>query len=380
MNIKKESRNLISVLNNIFNKDEVFVVDGIDVSALYEFAKFHKLDHLLYTLVGKIEMSEDEKERIRNSHNLGLMVCAKQDLYAEIIHEELNRREIKHIFLKGSILKNLYPSPDMRQSSDIDILIEPERAKEIKVFMEELGFKTELFGTDQDVYTLDRMVNIEMHRTLLPDHSKWYEETEKMRQRAVLKDGFEYTLTDEDFYLFMIIHIAKHVSEGGIGIRSILDVWIYLKHCGKKLDMKVIEESLSRTELLKFEINIRNLCYHWFDNKESDAVTDELATYIFESGWNGREDVQKAIHATSDVKGNKFKYWLKYTFMSPQKLSKTFKILRKFPFLVPFVWIYRLFNAFFVRKGAVKSFIHRYDGIDEADMIERKELIKRVGL
>lgn len=380
MNAKKEAENLISVLKNIFGADKVPIEREINVSELYDFARFHKLDHLLYRLIGIVDMSEDEKKKLEYSHNFGLFVCAKQDFYIELIREELNKRKIKHIFLKGSVLKKLYPSPDMRQSSDIDILIDPDRAKDVKVFMEELGFKTVLFGTDQDVYVLDGLVNVEMHRTMVPDHSKWYSVTEEMRKRAVLKVGFEYELTAEDFYLFTIIHIAKHVSEGGIGIKSALDVWVFLKHYEAALDKKIIKERLLQIGLVQFEENIRGLCAYWFEGKEKNDIIDKLSAYIARSGWNGSAEVQKAIHANAEVKVSKLKYWFKYIFMSPGKLSKTFKVLRKHQFLVPFVWIYRIFSAVFVRKDAVKSFIHRYDGIEKEDILEIKKFIEYIGL
>ncbi len=44
-----------------------------------------------------------------------------------------------HVPLKGSIIKNMYPSIDMRTMSDMDILIKREDAKKVHDILIEMG-------------------------------------------------------------------------------------------------------------------------------------------------------------------------------------------------------------------------------------------------
>lgn len=380
MEVIKYAGLLVEITKAAVEGNKVAFPADVDFKEFFAFAKYHKLENMLYKALVESEISEEEKAILKQAYEFGVYLYVNQDYNIELITDQLKKRRIRYMLLKGSVLRQLYISPDMRQSADIDILIDKSDAKEIKGIMEQLGFETKLFGKDQDVYTLNNLVNVEMHRSLLPAHSRWYPMTQEIIKRSFFADEHNWQMTKEDFYLFNIIHMAKHISEGGIGIKAVLDIWIYLKHYKTSLDMDKINERLMQCGLMEFEKNVRVLSGYWFDGKEKNEITDELISYIVQSGWNGREEVQKAIHASAEVKGKRIKYWFKYVFMSPKKLSKSFKILDKYPFLVGFVWIYRLFMAVFVRKGAVKNFIHRYDGIETDEIVQAKEFIKKIGL
>ena len=51
---------------------------------------------------------------------------------------------IAHMPLKGILMKQLYPRPDMRIMGDADILIRVEQYEKIKPLLEELGFAEKL--------------------------------------------------------------------------------------------------------------------------------------------------------------------------------------------------------------------------------------------
>ncbi len=374
------AESLAKIIKAAIDEREIPLLSQVDFAELFAFAKKHKLENLLYKPLVSNHLAENELKMLEKAYDFSVFLYATQDYYLELIRDEFEKRKIKYMLLKGSVLRNLYPSPAMRQSADIDILIDQTRAKEIKMIMEELGFETELFGTDQDVYTLNQLVNIEMHRSLLPEHSKWYSATQEIVERAVNIDECSLKMTDEDFYLFHIVHMAKHMVEGGTGLRSMLDTWVYLKENEKRMNADILAERFNKAGLTTFEKNIRALCESLFEEKERSELSNALLEYVASSGWNGTLKNKKASQASPQVKGNRLTYWLRYVFMSPQKLSKTFKVLNKHPYLVGFVWIYRLFMAFFVRKGAVKNFIHRYDGIEKDEIIGAKEFIQKIGL
>ena len=59
------------------------------------------------------------------------IVC-KHSFKAELnnVCDVFTKEKLVHIPLKGSIIKNMYPSTDMRSMSDMDILIKREDEKE----------------------------------------------------------------------------------------------------------------------------------------------------------------------------------------------------------------------------------------------------------
>ena len=74
---------------------------------------------------------------------------------------------------------------------------------------------------------------------------------------------YEYRLSDEDFYVFLIAHIAKHYRFGGTGIRSLLDLYVYEKSL-TDLDFKYIEGELEKIGLLVFYKKINAITFNWY--------------------------------------------------------------------------------------------------------------------
>ena len=66
-------------------------------------------------------------------------------------------------------------------------------------------------------------------------------------------------VSNEDFYIYHIIHMAKHFINGGIGIVHILDIWIMI-NAYRSVDKDYIAGELKSIGLLDFEKNARALC------------------------------------------------------------------------------------------------------------------------
>lgn len=352
-----------------------------DIHEFIDFIHMHKIENLVYTALLQMGVKfEGEWQRLEQYYLINTDVALKQDYYLNELCVMLEENRIWYMPLKGSILKNIYPSIELRQSADIDILFDASFASRVRELMEKQGFVTDLFGTDQDVYILNKTVCVEMHRTLLPEHSRWYDFVNKLVQRTSSKNGLRYEMTLEDFYLFNIIHIAKHASEGGIGIRAVTDIWLYLNTYKDELDYDKINEGLTEINLTEFESNIRAVASYWFDGESADEKTLFLEQYLVISGWNGNIKQKTALVSESYVKEKKVKYYFKYIFKSADEMKYTYKYLQKCPFLFPIAWIQRIYSAVFVRKGAVKSFLHRYDGIDGQYINDMKDFMTYIGL
>ncbi|MBQ3413161.1 MAG: nucleotidyltransferase family protein [Oscillospiraceae bacterium] len=164
--------------------------------------------------------------------------------------------------LKGSVLKDLYPIYGMRQMSDNDILIDSFREAEVKKVMEDLGFEAVSYGKgNHDVYHKQPVSNIEIHTSLfVPSHNKAiYEYYRSVEEKLMPKEGFERKFSDEDFYIYMIAHEYKHYTNSGTGIRSLLDVYVFLRKHEDDLDKNYIDSELKKLGLEIFENDNRDL-------------------------------------------------------------------------------------------------------------------------
>ena len=73
-----------------------------------------------------------------------------------------------------------------------------------------------------------------------------------------------YRLKPEDEYLFYMVHLSKHMSEGGSGLRSILDNRIYFR-CFPDMDESYLEKELEGLGLLEFARQVQVLSRCWFE-------------------------------------------------------------------------------------------------------------------
>lgn len=171
------------------------------------------------------------------------------------VTERLEAAGIWYVLLKGIILKKYYPKPFMREMADHDIWIDASRAADVKQIMEELGFTTREFGVKHhDIYRKEPVMNFEMHRELF-EH-----------KHDPQKHEYYYGKTDlnraEDFYLYTVAHEYKHYSGYGTGLRSLLDIYLYLKK--ETLDLDYVQREAEKLGIREFERENRQLAVSLF--------------------------------------------------------------------------------------------------------------------
>ncbi|MBQ7265980.1 MAG: nucleotidyltransferase family protein [Firmicutes bacterium] len=61
---------------------------------------------------------------LENIFNATVMYSVKQEYITNEVVSILEVNKIKHILFKGVVVKNLYPTPELRTMGDIDIIID----------------------------------------------------------------------------------------------------------------------------------------------------------------------------------------------------------------------------------------------------------------
>ena len=62
-----------------------------------------------------------------------------------------------------------------------------------------------------------------------------------------------YHFTPEDFYVYLVAHEYKHYVRGGTGLRSLLDVYVFLRRMGDSLDRDYIRRETDKLNITEFE-------------------------------------------------------------------------------------------------------------------------------
>ncbi len=286
------------------------------------------------------------KEKIERLYYSTVSQQMQQEYFASKLLQELQQKSIPHMPLKGLLLRPLYPSPDLRLSCDIDFLYPIEHRQAVDGILSEMGFSCTKKWVHHDIYTMGH-VTIEPHFALTDPNSVASTYYQGIWDRLVSVDGSAYRFTDEDFYIFMLYHMSKHFREGGVGVRAILDVFLYLdKH--PNLNRVYIEEELQKLRIQKFGTSVVHLAHTWFGNEPATPDMDLLGDFVLNGGAYGSARSGAQIHHTKQTKKGKVSPRRAKRSYLCAKLFPPFAVMRcqypslsRLPFLLPFYYVIR---------------------------------------
>ncbi len=338
-----------------------FAIDGVDPGLdknteidhkeLLAFARSHSVANVMAVALEKLNMMPPQYASQYNSlHKTGIMREATQEIETQDISEELCSRGIKHMLLKGCVMKYLYPSPHLRSMCDVDILYDTSRKDELEEIMTERGYVlSEASGTDNVNLSFIRkpFMNVEFHGVLMDKDIPLYNSYFGNNFEHTVPDGdFRVKYSDEDFFVFMAAHLAKHYFLGGTGLRSLADIWLYLRK-KPELDMGKVKAKLKEIDLDEFTDIIIGVNGVLFDGKEPTALQSEVIDYIFHSGTYGT----KAHKDTDNMEGSgKFKFLLRRLFPDKAFMAINYPAVGRCALLLPLFWVIRLFRVLFKKE------------------------------
>lgn len=358
------------------------------VSDCLPLAHEHGVANLLYYALPYLSESQQPNEQERkNLKELAYAAAAREALQQRELDAILGRFEAEHITvlpLKGCVIKQLYPKPDMRYMSDTDLLFDAAQASKVKEIIEELGYITQKYDQGEtDFYISPTRMNYELHRSL---RDEGFNESSRRFLDALFsyakpQHGKEYVLElpEEEHYAYLLCHFVKHLINGGIGVRQVMD--IYFCKCQWSFDEKKLRTLLKELELTEFAATLERLAECWFGSGTDDAVTEELGAYILGSGRFGT-DAQRVTDRMLREQGNsnRMVYILRRVFLPYQTMAGYFPSLKKAPFLLPFYWVFRLFRGIFCRKDKLSNEMNTLLGTTEDALNERAAFYRRCGL
>ena len=354
---------------------------------IYRLSQFHKIQSLIFHAVQKLPKEQRPPESIlKKIQQAGSLEIARDTVQKAAQMELLTAFEkagIAVLPLKGFLIKQFYPDTSMRMMADLDILFPVEKEKETEGVLTALGYVCEHKDSHHSVYMRHPFMNIEMHYNMIGNDSLLDAYYDNIWERLELEPGMSYIyrLKWEDFYIFMIAHLAKHFQGGGSGIRSVIDVQQFLDKMEEKLDWKYINEELRKIELTQFEQHMRNLTAIWFGGEKETEFYAQLREFIQNSGIYGTLEnlgVQRAVRAGRKGWKGKMQMWLNVIFLPYKEMKMQYPYLLKCPVLLPIAWIQRFFRIIFLRRKKAKRILSSMNA--ESDVVKaHQELFEKLG-
>lgn len=289
---------------------------------------------------------------------------------------------IPFIPLKGAVIRNFYPQPWMRTSCDIDILVKEENLKAaVNAFESIEGYSVKNESNHDMALVSPNGTLLEFHYKLIGNKkSPLYSELLTNvwdSAEQVNGSGFKYKLSDEVFYYYHILHMAKHFRLGGCGLRPFVDLVLIEKELN--VDVSKLNKTLKKGKLFVFAENVRKLSRVWFFDEKHDETTLQMEKFIIEGGTFGSAKTRTA--SANQRSGGKLQYMLSRVFVPYRYLKRDYPILEKFPILTPWYEICRICSLLIgKKKGFRERYIRHLDKDAETQLAFDQNLFKKLGL
>lgn len=168
---------------------------------------------------------------------------------------------------------------------------------------------------------------------------------------AIASKRLHIPIFHEDEYIFNFIHLVEHFKGGGIGLRFLVDVYVY-EHLG--IDRDYIAAELEKLDLTQFFHNILSLALHWFGTDEEQngieftPVLRKLGDSILSGGiFGSRQNL-------ADLKAGRGKMGSFLHSCFPGYYSMQSMFLWMNPLLLPYAWGLRVVRVLKYRRKNLK--------------------------
>lgn len=254
----------------------------------------------------------------------------------------------------------------------------------MEAVLTDLGYYCDHRDSHHDVFFRKPFMNIEMHHCMIGENSLLDAYYEDIWKRARQEEGKShiYRLSWEDFYIFMIAHMAKHFQGGGCGIRSIVDMWLFSDRMKESLDWDYVRKELEKIELAQFERCMCDLVSVWFEEKAETEFYAQLTELLMQSGIYGtitNYNIQHVAEVDKRVWKGQIKVWMEAIFLPYKAMKMQYPYLEKYPVFLPAAWIQRIFRTCFCRKGRAGEVLSGMK-VEGNEVRKRQDLFGKLGL
>lgn len=359
------------------------IPDKTDWHKVFSAARKSSLEGISFLAVDKLQNKPEEKIY---SHwkNIYLQIVYREmrfDFERQAIFAKMSEKGLSYMPLKGINLLRFYPKEGMRSMCDNDILygeimqgtdgifhVKGETEEEKKECLKDaqnklidvmtsLGFAVgSLVGHDERFTKGDLL--FEMHRSLVPENRSYYLYYKNSWQRAVQNahDPNLFAYSQDDEYIYTVVHIDKHLKTSGTGLRSIVDLYVFLKNAGCSFDRAYIDGELVKLGIADIEKRLRNFAFDLFEKTELSSVDEDMLLFFLNCGTYGnfnemmRQNLNRLGAEENSRKAKSFYIKKRLFSVSESELKMFFPAFYKHKGLRPFLPAYRVFRGMFTNS------------------------------
>lgn len=357
-------RYVIAVLASVLHKTEAPALpEGLTWAQVYDTARSHAVDAMVLSAVGPMVRAEGELYAAWSRRRDEEMVQTLTQMSEEPrLLAAFSQAGLRVMPVKGSALRAFYPRPDLRQMSDIDLVVPSEERAQAAALMLSLGYQApgEDFAEAHEAsFALPPFLSVELHDSpVKPEDPRvgYYESIWARAQPDAALPGV-FHLSREDEYLYLLVHFIQHYEDAGIGIRQVMDVCLFRQACGAELDGEYLDRETAKMGIRPMRQAIEALADHCFSGQGgADPELEEMEDYCILSGAYGthRSRSLAIMRKTQSSRGWKLRYLWRRLFPPVEELCRRYPEAAKMPWLLPVCWLRRLLDMSYW-KGYFRS-------------------------
>ena len=360
-------------LQGVSAREEILA--DADLKQLLIMARKHSVASMVCMALEKTAIfanaDETAKKQWLDAKNKAVRKNMLLDAERKAILHELEIQGIWYMPLKGSILKDWYPKPGMREMADNDILFDPSGREQVREIFQNRGYKTVSFGKiNHDEYEKPPIYNFEMHVSLFHGmYKEFTKQYENVKERLLPVDGtaYQFAFTPEDFYVFALAHAHKHYSHSGTGVRTLADFYVMNRHLGGIMNRDEVEQKLTRLGIAEYEQRSRVLAEKLFSGArplpELELNTDEKEMLRFYCDATTYGTIDNQIqNRLQKLQGNaegitlrtKLKYCCARLFPGKEFCKYHYPFVYHHLWMLPFFWVWRIAGKGISHRKKVK--------------------------
>lgn len=381
----------LSILSDYLHDRPTQSTADVDWRAILDIARKHQLTGIVLAQCPHMKVDDALQFALINNVARNVQIRAAQAAFLAELDAYLTENNKPHCVVKGSVVAQYYQQYDHRAMGDIDILVPTEDREFMHQHLLSLGFNNHSKNIHHEWVYAKGPIVIEVHDKLVYPEV-FNKECEEVFFNDIWSRVSNNVLEANFHFVYLLYHMKKHLTSGGIGFKSFLDIGLMIKGC-PSLDRALIREYLQKADMLDFAQVIFALCAYWFEDESMYFFDDKMALTedvleskteaVFRNGTFGQfNDENKINVSVNNLRYSRFKWISKLRvlilqlFPSYENMIATsaYAFLEGKPYLLPVAWVYRFFIN--MKKENLKTFRERKINFASAD--EQKEREKNL--
>ena len=326
----------------------------IDWKRLLTLADQHEVRGILYHQC-KAFIPAQHRARLAQLYAMELHSYQNRCRLFDALSAAFRAAGIPFFTVKGLDVAKLYPFPALRTMGDCDIVVKPEDKKRAHEVFLAIGYNNRL-KEDMEWTYFKNGLEFELHHSLLYDERGNTKESVTFCKSAwahVTEENGRFVLNWSFHYIFLLLHLHKHLIHSGVGLRHFMDLYVVMRRVS--LNWAWIDAELEKLGLLDFSRRCTELTEAWFVGREMMERDRYCLEQVLRNGAFGFHDETNQENRKSDeiihMKAPRWVARLRILLGSTFPAYKNMRYVSAYsglngrPWLLPAFWVYRWVRA-----------------------------------